>query len=120
MARDANDIRQNRRLEAIQKRYDHEDDEALRVLLGTPNGRQVLTRLARNCAWMGEGWDPSSTRLTDFNAGRRSVALGFMGDAERVAPDDFHLMLREAADRDKAMTLVKDAATTDEKEQDNG
>lgn len=119
MSRDINNTKQNRKLESIQRRYDEEDDESFKALLDTPDGRQIVCRLARNCGWMGEGWDANSARMTDFNAGKRSTALDFMAWAERVAPDDFHLMLREASLRDKAMNEVKAAATI-EKDDDNG
>lgn len=119
MARDVNSAKQNQKLAAIQKRYDEEDDEAFKALLATPDGRQIISRLARNSSWMGEGWDANSARMTDYNAGKRSTAIDFMGWAERVAPNDFHLMLREASDRDKAMNEVKAAAEID-KEQDDG
>lgn len=119
MSRNLSDKKQNAKLEAIQKRYDEEDDEAFKALLATSDGRQIMCRLARNCGWMGEGWDANSARLTDYNAGRRSVALGFMADAERVAADDFHLMLREASDRDRLVNEFKAAATL-EKENDDG
>ena len=118
MSRNLSDKKQNAKLEAIQKRYDTEDDEAMRVLMSTPNGRQVICRLARNYAWMGDGWDAASSRMTDFNAGRRSAALDFMGWAERVAADDFHLMLREAADRDRTAADLKAAAITETEQTD--
>ncbi len=119
MSRDAHSKKQNERLAAIQKRYDEEDDEAFKALLATSDGRQIVSRHARNCNWMASVWDEGSERRTSHSAGRQSVAIDLMAWAERVAPEDFHLMLREASDRDKAMNEVKAAALI-EKDDDNG
>lgn len=119
MARDVNDTKQNRKLEAIQKRYDQEDDAAMEALMAAPNGRQVVARLLRNADWMGEGWDANSARQTDFNAGRRNVGLDTARWAERVAPPEFQLMLQEASARDVKQNETKAAAIV-EKEQTDG
>jgi hypothetical protein len=124
MARDANSKRQNDRLQAIQRQYDQEDDEALRVLLATPNGRQVLMRVARDCRWMGDPWDASSVRLTDYESGRRAAGLALMSWAERVSPEQFLLMQQEAQARDVMAAKLKSAVVTEStdgnQEQDDG
>lgn len=119
MARDANDPRQNRRLEQIQKQYDRDDDEALRSLLETEAGRQVLMRIARNCRWMGDPWDASSVRVTDYESGRRAAGIALMAWIERVDPEQFMALQREAQARDKAAAQTRAAATT-ERDDDNG
>lgn len=112
MARDVSNTRQNKRLEAIQRHYDQEDDEALRLLIAEPNGRQVLMRIARNCRWMGDPWDGSSVRTTDYESGRRAAGLDLMAWIERVAPEAFMAMQQEAQARDVAMAKTRAAATT--------
>lgn len=117
--RDANDARQNKRLERIQKQYDRDDDEAMRTLLGTENGRQVLSRIARNCRWLGDPWDPNSVRMTDYESGRRAAGLDLMGWVERVDPAQFMALQREAQARDTAAAQTRAAALI-EKDEDNG
>jgi len=118
MSRDASNPRQNKRLEAIQKHYDQQDDEALRVVLATPNGRQVLMRLARNCRWMGDPWDPNSVRLTDYESGRRAAGLDLMAWIERVDAGQFLLMQQEAQQRDVLASKTKAAATQPQEDDD--
>lgn len=112
MARDVGNKRQNDRLEKIQRNYDRQDDEALRTLAASPNGRQVLMRIARNCRWMGDPWDAGSVRITDYESGRRAAGLDLMGWIERVAPEHFMLMQQEAQARDVADGKTKAAAIT--------
>lgn len=118
--RDANDARQNKRLERIQKQYDRDDDEALRAVLATQPGRQVLMRLARDCRWLGDPWDANSVRLTDYESGRRAAGIALMAWAERVDPEQFMALQGEAQARDKAAAQTRAAATTTEKDDDNG
>lgn len=121
MTRDLNDARQNKRLEQIQKHYDRDDDEALRAILATQSGRQVLMRIARNCRWLGDPWDANSVRITDYESGRRAAGIQLMGWVERVDPDQFMALQHEAQARDKAAAQTRAAATTTtDKEQDDG
>jgi len=75
MSRDLNDTRQNKRLAQIQAQYDRDDDEAMRAVLATEPGRQVVMRLARDCRWLGDPWDANSVRLTDYESGRRAAGI---------------------------------------------
>ena len=75
MSRDLNDTRQNRRLEQLAKFRDAGDDDALAAVMRTADGRRVLSRLARDFGWMGETWDATSARQTDFNAGLQSALI---------------------------------------------
>lgn len=118
MSRDLNDTRQNRRLEQLAKLRDAGDDEAFAAMLRREDGRRVLSRLARDFGWMGETWDATSARQTDFNAGLQSAARKLMGWAERVAPADFLTALGEATRRDVEAATLSKAATI--KEQDDG
>ncbi|WP_428659453.1 hypothetical protein [Reyranella sp.] len=118
MSRDLNDTRQNRRLEQISKLTDAGDDEALAAVMRTEDGRRVLTRLARDFGWMGETWDATSARQTDFNAGLQSAARKLMGWAERIAAADFLTAIGEATRRDVEAGELAKAATI--KEQDDG
>ena len=118
MSRDLNDIRQNRRLEQLAKLTEAGDDEALATVMRSEEGRRVLSRLARDFGWMGETWDATSARQTDFNAGLQSAARKLMGWAERVAPADFLTALGEATRRDLAAGELARAATI--KERDDG
>lgn len=128
MARDANNARQNKRLQKIQEQYDRDDDESLRTVLALDIGRQVLMRLARKCRWMGDPWDPVSVRLTDYESGRRAAGLDLMAWVERVDGLQFLVMQQEATARDIAAAQTRAAALTppaqdhDEPEQepDNG
>lgn len=120
MARDLNDPRQNKRLQALEKKREHDDDEALRIVMAAPDGRRVLCRLARDLGWMGDGWDPTSARQTDYNAGRQSGARDLMGWAERVAPEQFLTAMGEATRRDVEMNELAQAAITEKKDEDNG
>ncbi|MCW5737806.1 MAG: hypothetical protein KIS73_27040 [Enhydrobacter sp.] len=116
--RDANSARQNKRLEQIQRTYDREDDEAMRAVMATETGRQVLMRLARRCRWLGDPWDANSVRLTDYESGRRAAGLDLMAWAERVDSDAFMAMQREAQARDKAAAEVRQAALITEEDDD--
>ncbi len=119
MSRDLNSTKQNKRLVQLQKERDHGDDEALRLVMQTEDGRRVLSRLARDCGWMGDVWDSQSARQTDFNAGLQSAGRKLMGWAERVAPTEFLTAIGEATRRDvEANTLA--AAATLEKDNDDG
>jgi hypothetical protein len=118
MARDVSNTRQNRRLEQLNKLREQADDEALKALLDTHDGRRVLTRIARDFGWMGETWDPSSARQTDYNAGRQSAARSLMTWAERVHPEQFMAALSEATKRDVDMAEQAKAAITPEKDED--
>jgi hypothetical protein len=118
MSRDLDDPRQNRRLEKLAKLTDSGDDEALAAVMRTEEGRRVLSRLARDFGWMGETWDATSARQTDFNAGLQSAARKLMGWAERVAPAEFLTALGEATRRDVEAGELATAATI--KEQDDG
>lgn len=126
MSRDLNNTRQNKRLEQIQKQYDRDDDEAMRALLATETGRQVMMRLARKCRWMGDPWDATSVRLTDYESGRRAAGLDMMAWCERVDGNQFLAMQQEATARDIAAAQTRAAALTppaqeqDEQEPDNG
>ena len=119
MARDLNSKRQNERLQALAKRRDHDDDEALRLVMQTEDGRRVLSRLARDFGWMGDIWDGQNARQTDFNAGLQSAARKLMGWAERVALAEFLTAIGEATRRDVEMAELAKAATI-EKDEDNG
>lgn len=119
MSRDLNDTRQNKRLAQIQAQYDRDDDEAMRAVLATEPGRQVVMRLARDCRWLGDPWDANSVRLTDYESGRRAAGIALMGWAERVDGDAFMALQREAQARDKAAAQTRAAATI-EKESDDG
>ena len=118
MTRDLGDTRQNRRLEQLAKLRDAGDDDALQSVLRTEEGRRVLSRLARDFGWMGETWDATSARQTDFNAGLQSAARKLMGWAERVAPADFLTAIGEATKRDVEARELSRAATI--KERDDG
>ncbi len=118
MSRDLDSARQNKRLEQLDRRREEGDDEALNAMLASEDGRRVLSRLARDFGWMGDGWDSQSARQTDFNAGRRSAARQMMAWAERVSPERFMTALSEATKRDADMALLAKAATM-EKEQDD-
>jgi hypothetical protein len=118
MSRDLNDTRQNRRLEQLAKLRDAGDDDALAGVMRTEDGRRVLSRLARDFGWMGETWDATSARQTDFNAGMQSAARKLMGWAERVAPADFLTAIGETTRRDVEAGELSKAATI--KEQDDG
>jgi phosphatidylserine/phosphatidylglycerophosphate/cardiolipin synthase-like enzyme len=118
MSRDLGSPRQNKRLEQLDRQREEQDDEALRRVMSDEDGRRVLSRLARDFGWMGDGWDASSARLTDHNAGRRSAARQMMAWAERVSPEQFMAALGEATRRDADMALLAKAATM-EKEQDD-
>jgi len=118
MSRDLNDPRQNRQLEQLARLTDAGDDEAFAAVMRTGDGRRVLSRLARDFGWMGETWDATSARQTDFNAGLQSAARKLMGWAERVAPADFLTAIGEAARRDVEAGELAKAATI--KEQDDG
>lgn len=119
MSRDVNNARQNKRLAALEKVREEADDESLKVVMGTEDGRRVLSRLAREFGWMGDGWDASSARLTDYNAGRQGAARQMMAWAERVSPAQFMAAIGEATARDTEMAVLAKAATL-EKEQDDG
>jgi len=119
MSRNLNDPRQNRRLEQIQNQYDRDDDEAMRALLATENGRQVLMRIARNCRWLGDPWDATSVRVTDYESGWRAAGLDLAAWIERVDPEQFMALQREAQARDKAAAQTRAAANL-EKDEDNG
>lgn len=118
MSRDLNDTRQNRRLERLARLTDTGDDDALAAVMRTEDGRRVLSRLAREFGWMGETWDATSARQTDFNAGVQSAARKLMGWAERVAPADFLTAIGEATRRDADAVEFAKAATI--KERDDG
>lgn len=118
MSRDLDSPRQNRRLAQLDRQREEADDEALKAMLAGEDGRRVLSRLARDFGWMADGWDASSARLTDYNAGRRSAARQLMAWAERVSPELFMTALSEATRRDADLALLAMAATL-EKEQDN-
>jgi len=118
MSRDLGNTRQNRRLEQLDRQREEADDEALHRVMSDEDGRRVLSRLARDFGWMGDGWDASSARVTDHNAGRRSAARQMMAWAERVSPEQFLAALGEATRRDADMALLAKAATM-EKEQDD-
>lgn len=120
MARDTNNKRQNERLARLAKLREQADDEALKLMLSSEDGRRVLSRVARDLGWMGDGWDPNSARLTDFNAGRRSGAADLMKWAERVAPEHFLAAIGEATRRDKDMADQASAATQENSEDDDG
>lgn len=119
MARDLDSARQNKRLAQIQAQYDRDDDEAMRAVLATEPGRQVVMRLARDCRWLGDPWDANSVRLTDYESGRRAAGIALMGWAERVDGEAFMALQREAQARDKAAAQTRAAATI-EKESDDG
>jgi hypothetical protein len=120
MARDLNSTRQNKRLEQIQRQYDRDDDESLRTMLALEIGRQVLSRIARNCRWLGDPWDANSMRITDYESGRRAAGIDLMGWIERVDPDQFMALQHEAQARDKAAAQTRAAATLEKDEDDNG
>lgn len=120
MARELNNKRQNVRLQQLEKRREHDDDEALKLVMQAEDGRRVLSRLARDCGWMGDGWDSTSARQTDFNAGKRSAATQFMAWAERVAPAEFLTAIGEATRRDVEMAQLAQAAIIEKDEDDNG
>lgn len=119
MARDLGSARQNTRLRSLDKRREHDDDEALRLVMETEDGRRVLSRLARDFGWMGDVWDAASSRQTDFNAGMNAAGRKMMMWAERVAPTEFLTAIGEATRRDVEMNTLAAAATLD-KEDDNG
>ena len=118
MSRDLDDTRQNRRLEQLAKLRDAGDDDALGAVMRTEDGRRVLSRLARDFGWMGETWDATSARQTDFNAGLQSAARRLMGWAERVAPADFLTAIGEATRRDLDARELGKAATIKERDDD--
>lgn len=121
MPRDLNNAKQNARLKQLEKLRDDDDDQALRAMLNTADGRRVLSRLGRDFSWMGEIWDASNARQTDFNAGRQGAARELMGWAERVSPEQFLAAIGEATRRDVEMVSLAKAATTEtNQEQDNG
>lgn len=119
MARDFNDARQNKRLEQLGRERDRGDDEALKTIMRTEDGRRVLSRLAREFGWMGEVWDSQSARQTDYNAGRQSAGRHLMTWAERVAPAEFLTAIGEATRRDVETNTLAAAATI-EKDEHNG
>ena len=126
MSRDLNDPRQNQRLEQLRSGQDAGDDEALAAVMRTEDGRRVLSRLARDFGWMGETWDATSARQTDFNAGRaergaQADGLGREGRAGRF-PDRHRRghparcrggrRLRAAATLRRTRTMAEDTENT--------
>ncbi len=118
MARNANNPRQNKRLEQLGKLREEGDDAALAALMDTPDGRRVLARLARDTGWMGDPWD-DAPRKTDRNLGRQSVGRELMAWAERVAPEQFLTAIGEATRRDVEMTELAKAAITPAKDEED-
>lgn len=119
MSRDLNSKAQNVRLERLDQRRAEDDDEALRLVMRSEDGRRVVTRLAHDFGWVGEAWDATSERQTSYNAGRQSAARTMMTWAERVAPGEYLAGIGEATKRAVDMALLAKAATI-EKDNDDG
>lgn len=116
MTRKLSDKKQNVAIEKIDRRINADDDEALKAVMGTYEGRRFIARHARDCGWLGSFWDSQNARQTDFNAGRQSAATTLMEWAERVAPEDFMQALSEATARNKERATLIAAATTEKQE----
>ncbi len=117
--RDLGNTRQNKTIERLDLRRAEDDDEALRLVMRTEDGRRVLNRFASECNIPADPWDPDSDRRTAFNLGRQSAGRSLMEWVRRVAPDEFIALIGEDTRREAGKALLVKAATL-EKDNDDG
>jgi hypothetical protein len=117
--RNAGNTRQNKRLAKLIGLRDEADDEALRCVMQSEDGRRVVYALAVRFGWLESIWDSNSPRQTDFNAGRQSAAIEITKWAARVAPGEFQIAIGEATQRDKDTAELSKAAVMDTQEHDD-
>ena len=69
-------------------------DDDFRLVLSTWQGRRFLWRLLHAAGLYAPSY-ADSPATTAYNEGRRSVALHWLAEAQRVAPESYALGLRE-------------------------
>ena len=94
-----------------------QNDEDIRAIMGTPQGRRFMYRLAYGiCKVDGGIWSASAE--IHYLEGRRSVGIEVKSEAQRVAPREYVAMIQEqindAANRQEKRTVIT------EEESDNG
>lgn len=88
-------------------------DDDLRAVLSTPPGRRFLWRLLTQSGLLGASYSESPT-ATAYAEGRRSVAIGLMREAQRVAPELYAVALKEHLEHEMREALEAKADVTDE------
>ena len=82
------------------------DDESLRGLLQTPQGRRFLSELIEDrCALSGVVCSGEQTHLAAYLEGRRSIGVELSADCQRVDAPNYVRMVGEALERREAARL---------------
>lgn len=93
-----------------EKQARQEADNDLRAVLSTAEGRRLLFRwIDRECRTFSASFQGQAA-LTDYNEGRRSIGIGLMTEAQRVAPELYVLALQEQLQRQGEEQVKRDAA----------
>lgn len=87
-------------VEAKLKRKANVEEDDLRFVMATPQGRRVLWRVLCNTGMRRSSYTGNSE--TYFREGERNVGLRLQQDIERIAFDEFLLMLKEARSHESA------------------
>ncbi len=74
-------------------------DDCCQRLLNTEDGRHLFYVLIKQSNLLGMSFDPSNQSVTAFNEGRRVVGRNLMAAIDRVAPQHWLTMNKEAAHR---------------------
>ena len=96
---DANDARQVRQAEQLEKLAQERVADDLRAVMESEQGRRFVHGLLGLCAIRSDGYvpgGPEAQRHQDYMAGRRSIGIELLGELERHAPDTTELMSAEA------------------------
>lgn len=97
-AGDPGQVRANKRSRKLKKQ---QEDEALRAVLETYEGRAVVWTFLERAHVFAVSHQGEATHETAFKEGERNVGLQLWTDVLRVAPKVYPAMSSEAAEREK-------------------
>lgn len=81
---------------------EREFDDCCQRLLKTEDGRHLFHQIISMSGLFGRSFDPNNQSITAFNEGRRVVGQTLMAAVDRVAPEEWLTMNKEAARRAEA------------------
>ena len=93
VVKNAADPQQRNRAVRLERRRDARLRAALKVVMGSPEGRLVMWELLRTCGVYSSVWEASAK--IHYNAGRQDVGHELLADLHDVAPELYLTMERE-------------------------
>lgn len=72
------------------------DENVLRMLMGTTEGRSWVWRQLEACHIFATSFDPNNDRISAFNEGERNVGLRLLAMVIGASPEGYMQMMKES------------------------